>query len=139
MTPLEGLQQALAGEHAATYVYGLLGAQASASRQPGLFSRLDRAYQAHRAQRDELTELVTAQGATPVAAEPVYDPPGPVSGAKAIGATALVVERRLTRLYADLVAATAAEERRWAIAALEASALRELDFGGAPADLPGLT
>ena len=74
MTPAEALQKALRGEHAALYLYGVLGAQASQSRQPELFARLEEGYDAHRAARDELTELVSAKGLDPAPAE-VSAPP----------------------------------------------------------------
>ena len=138
MTPLEALQKALAGEHAAMYVFGVLGAQASGSRQPALFRELDSTYAIHRAARDELTVLVSAKGADPVAAEVSYDPPGRFGNASQIRGTALVVEQRLTQVYAELVANTSGKDRSWAIGALDSSALRELDFGGVPTDFPGL-
>ncbi len=77
MTPVEALQKALAAEHAAVHLYGLLGAQSSKSRQPALFARLERTYAAHRASRDRLTVMVSAKGADPVAAEVDYEVPGP--------------------------------------------------------------
>ncbi len=138
MTPVEALQKALAGEHAAMHVFGVLGAQASNSRQPALFRLLDQSYATHRAARDELTVLVSAKGADPVAAEAFYDPPGAFGTAAQIRGTARTVEQRLTRVYAELVANTAGKDRQWAIGALGASALRELDFGGTPTDFPGL-
>ena len=55
MTPVEALQKALAAEHAAVHLYGLLGAQSSKSRQPVLFARLSQAYEAHRGSRDPAT------------------------------------------------------------------------------------
>lgn len=138
MTPVEALQKALAGEHAAMYVFGVLGAQASGSRQPSLFRLLDETYAIHRAARDELTVLISAKGADPVAAEVSYEPPGRFGNAVQIRATARTVEQRLTKVYAELVANTSGEDRRWAIGALDTSSLRELDFGGVPTDFPGL-
>ena len=138
MTPVQALQKALAGEHAAVNLYGLLGAQASKSRQPVLFKRLEQAYEAHRASRARLTELGAAKGADPVAAGTDYAAPGPTSNATEIEAVARTIEKRLTRTYAELVANTAKDDRRWAIAALDASALREVALGVAPATFPGL-
>ena len=42
MTPVQALQKALAAEHAAVHLYGLLGAQSSKSRQPSLFAQARR-------------------------------------------------------------------------------------------------
>ncbi len=138
MTPVQALQKALAAEHAAVHLYGLLGAQSSKSRQPTLFARLERAYGEHRASRDGLTVLVTATGADPVAAKADYDVPGPTSTASQIEAVARTLERRITRSYGELVSNTAGSDRRWAITALDASALREMAFGVAPTSFPGL-
>lgn len=138
MTPAEALQKALRGEHAALFLYGLLGAQASESRQPGLFGRLEAGFDAHRAARDELTELVSAKGLDPVAAEVSYELPGPVDTATQIEAIARTIETRLTATYGELVASTSGADRRWAIRALDASAVRELELGAPARHFPGL-
>ena len=138
MTPVQALQKALAAEHAAVHLYGLLGGQSSKSRQPTLFAQLETAYEQHRASRDRLTVLVTKNGADPVAAKVDYAVPGPSSTPTQIKAVARTLERRVTRTYGELVANTAGGERRWAITALDASALRELSFGAEPSDFPGL-
>lgn len=138
MTPVQALQKTLAAEHAAVHLYGLLGAQASASRQPTLFARLDAAYGDHRDARDQLTEMVSAKGATPVAAKVDYEVPGDTSTPARIVAVARVVEGRVTQTYGELVANTAGRDRRWAIGALDAGALREVSFGAPPRDFPGL-
>lgn len=139
MSPVEALQKALAGEHAAVHLYGLLGAQSSKSRQPVLFARLNRAYSEHRAARDRLTVLVTAKGRDPVAAEVDYEVPGPTSTPAQIESVALVIERRVTRTYGETVAHTSGGDRGFAITALDESALREVAFGGAPTSFPGLS
>lgn len=138
MTPVEALQKALAAEHAAVHLYGLLGAQSSKSQQPVLFARLTQTYSAHRQARDRLTVLVSAQGADPVAAQVDYEVPGPTSTAPQIEAVARTIERRMTRTYGELIANTAGSDRRWAITALDASALREVGFGVEPSHFPGL-
>lgn len=138
MTPLGALQKALRAEHAAVHLYGLIGAQSSKSRQPTLFDRLTRAYEEHRDARDRLTELVSAKGADPVAAEIDYEVPGPTATPRQIEAVARTIERRVTKTYGELIENTAGRDRRWAITALDASALRELGFGIAPSDFPGL-
>ena len=139
MTPVQALQKALAAEHASVHLYGLLGAQSSKSRQPTLFRKLDHTYEAHRASRDQLTVLVSAKGADPVAAKVDYEVPGPTSTPAQIEAAARTIERRVTRTYGELVASTAGRDRRWAITALDASALREVAFGTEPTDFPGLS
>jgi hypothetical protein len=69
MTPLEAQQATLAGEHAAVYLFGVFGAQASQSRQPVLYARLLDAFRVHRRRRDQLTATIAASGADPVASE----------------------------------------------------------------------
>ena len=138
LTPVRALQKALAGEHAAVYLYGRLGAQSSQARQPTLFAQLSSAYAAHRAARDQLTVLVAAKGADPVASLVTYDVPGSTATPGQIIDVALTVERRMTSTYGELVSHTSGPDRRWAIRGLDASALRELTFGGRPADFPGL-
>jgi hypothetical protein len=138
MTPVEALQKALAAEHAAVHLYGVLGGQSSKSRQPTLFHQLDQAYDEHRALRDRLTELVNAKGKDPVPAEVDYAVPGPTSTPAQIQAVARTIERRVTRTYGELVENTAGADRTWAITALDAGALRELRFGTPPSDFPGL-
>ena len=139
MTPVQALQKALAAEHAAVHLYGLLGAQSSKSQQPTLFRTLDETYEAHRAARDQLTVLVNAKGRDPVAAKVDYVVPGPTSTPAQIEAVARTIERRVTRTYGELVANTAGSDRRWAIGALDASALREVAFGVEPSNFPGLS
>lgn len=139
MTPLEALQKALAAEHACVYLYGVLGARASASANPVLFGRLEEAYDEHRAARDELVALLARRDAEPVASETDYAAPGPLSTPAEIEAVARTLERRVALTYGETVAHTAGEDRQAAIAALDAAAVRGLGFGEPPADFPGLT
>jgi hypothetical protein len=139
MTPIESLQKTLAAEHAAVHLYGVLGGQSSKSQQPTLFRQLDHAYDEHRASRDKLTELINAKGRDPVAAKVDYAVPGPTSTPSQIEAVARTIERRVTQTYGELVENTAGADRRWAIAALDAGAVRELGFGVAPSAFPGLS
>jgi hypothetical protein len=138
VTPVQALQKALAAEHAAVFLYGLLGAQSSQSRQPTLFAQLTDAYADHRAARDELTVLIDAKGTDPVASRTDYEVPGPTDSPAQIQAVARTIERRVTSTYGELVGNTAERDRAWAIAALDAGALREMTFGAAPSDFPGL-
>jgi uncharacterized protein DUF4439 len=138
VTPVEALQKTLAAEHAAVHLYGVLGGQASKSQNPALFRQLDEAYDEHRASRDRLTVLINAKGKAPVAALVDYAVPGPTGTPSQIEAVARTIERRVTATYGELVENTAGADRAWAITALDASALRELGFGVAPSDFPGL-
>ena len=136
MTPLDAQQATLAGEHAAVYLYEVLGAQASESRQPALYARLLDGFHVHRRRRDQLTVTIAAARATPVAAEVSYDLPATDTAAE-LNDAALQVERRLARTYGQLVESTAGAERRWALVALDDSAVRQLEFRGTPEMFPG--
>ena len=120
MTPVQALQKALAAEHAAVHLYGVLGGQSSKSRQPILFRQLDQAYDEHRLSRDRLTVLINAKGADPVAALVDYKVPGPTSTPTQIEAVARTIERRVTQTYGELVENTSGADRHWAISALDA-------------------
>jgi hypothetical protein len=137
VTPLSALQATLAGEHAAVYLFGVFGAQASQSRQPVLYQRLLDAFHVHRRRRDQLSVTITAAGAEPVAAEVSYDLPAAMATASELNDAALQVERRIARTYGQLVESTAGAERRWALVALDDSAVRQLEFRGTPEMFPG--
>ena len=135
---LDALQRTLAAEHAAVFVLGALGGRASALTSEPLRSALTTAYDVHVQRRDRLRPMVQAAGGTPVAAEPAYRLPRPLTTAAQIEAEALRVERACVTTYAALVAATAGAARRWAVDALIATAVSESAFGGRPEALPGL-
>ena len=137
MTPLEAQQATLAGEHAAVYLLSAYGAQASESRQPALYAALVTAFKVHRRRRDQLSATIVSAGADPVAAEPTYDLPVALRTAVELNDAALQVERRIARTYGQLVESTAGAERRWALVALDDSAVRQLEFRGTPEMFPG--
>jgi len=137
VSTLDALQTTLAAEHAAVYVYGVLGGQTSRASEPGLYAAVSAAYGEHRARRDLLTRSVADLGGTPVAAEASYALPAALGTAAAVSRAALAVEVSCASTYAFLVASTVGPRRRWAASALRDAAVRELGFGGAPAPLPG--
>jgi len=137
MTEIEALQAVLAAEHAAVYVYGVLGGQASQSAQPALFSSVSDAYATHRSRRDLLTGEITDLGAHPVAAAAAYDVPDALGGPAAIARTARRLEDGCAAAYAALVESTTAHRRRWAVGALGDAAVRVLAFRGTPETFPG--
>jgi hypothetical protein len=122
MTPVKALQAALAAEHAAVYVTGFLGAQASQSHQPKIYADLLAAYQVHRRNRDQLTVLISDRGVEPVAASVAYQLP---------------LAARIAKTFGQLVENTSGAERRWALVALDGAAVRQLEFGGTPEMFPG--
>jgi ferritin-like protein len=137
MTTTDALQDALAAEHAAVYVFGVLGAQTSEFEQRTLFDSLLTAYQQHRSARDELVARIRKLGVQPVAAAPAYELPNGVSTPAQVVRAALVTERRATQTYGTLVAQTVGDDRAWAIDALDESAVRQLRFRGRPENFPG--
>ena len=137
MTELDALQTTLEGEHAAVYVLGLLGSRTSQSREAELYAAVRAAYEAHRAQRDELIGTIAGLGATPAVAAPAYPPPAGLVTTDERYAAALELERGCARTYAALVAATTGAHRARAITFLNDAAARELSFRGIPETFPG--
>ena len=137
-TTLEALQLTLAGEHAAIWVYGLVGGQSARLGDAGLQGRIEQGYDAHVGRRDRLAGMVRDLGVEPVPSEVAYEVDGPTGTATQLSAVARRVEHRMTAVYADLVAAAAGAQRAWAIAALSDAAVREVGFGGRPSTYPGM-
>ena len=138
MTPLEALQAALAGEHAALYVYGVLGGRISVSEAPTTAAAVRSAYDVHRARRDQLHTMVRELDAEPVAPAVAYDLSGPATTTAEIVVEARGIEERAAAVYAQAVGSTEGAQRRWAIDALTDAAVRTLGFGGVPEAFPGL-
>jgi hypothetical protein len=137
VTEVDTLNDVLANEHAALYVYGVLGARTSESGTPDLHAALRAAYDVHRARRDELTGLVAADGTTPAPAATAYEVPDGLETADGVTSAALALERACAAVYATAVAGTTAERREWAVTALNDAAVRELGFRGTPEMFPG--
>ena len=138
MTPLEAVQAALAGEHAAIYVYGVLGGRVSATGAPDVAAAVTAAYTTHRARRDLLLPMIRKLGGDPVAPAVAYDLSGPVDSTRQILRAARGIEARCAEVYAQAVGSTSGVPRQWAIDALTDSAVRVLGFGGRPDAFPGL-
>ncbi len=137
MTELEALQTTLEAEHAAVYVYAVLGARTSQSGAPVLYDALRDAYQAHRVRRDGLIVEIVQLGGTPVPAETAYEIPGGLDTVDGVGRAARQLERACAATYASMVANTAGPTRARAVEALRNAAVRELAFRGTPEIFPG--
>lgn len=136
MSLLEALQAALAGEHAAIYGYGIVGAQVVSAAD----LRAARAgYDVHRARRAALVSLVSSNGGQPVAADPAYDVGGPVTTPAQARALAGRIEAAAAGPYADLVAAADGALRMTAAGWLRDAAVREAAWTGTAEAFPGLT
>jgi hypothetical protein len=138
MTPMQALQDTLAAEHAAVYVYALLGGRLSASEHPESADLLRDAYEAHLARRDLLRGVIAGLGGTPEPAAPAYRVDAEDRSPAHLLGTARTTEERCAAVYAQLVASSTGPRRRWAIQALSDSAVRLLELGAPAAAYPGL-
>lgn len=139
ITSADPLQPCLAAEHAAVFGYALLGGVLSAgvSETPVTEAAVS-SYDVHRSQRDSLTDLITAVGATPAAAEAAYDVPFPVAGVPTARRLARYLETRCATVYARATAATTEATRVMTSGILLDCAVRSARWGAEPTAFPGL-
>ena len=128
------LQAALAAEHAAVYGYGVAGAHLSGPRQQEAHA----AWNAHRARRDQLAAMLSAQGAVPVAAAAAYKLPFPVTSASRAVTLAATLEDGVTRAFIVLVALPDAGLRTFGALAMQDSAVRAAQWRDTTVAFPGL-
>jgi hypothetical protein len=137
-TPVEALQATLAAEHAAVAVYAVLGGRVSVTDAPDAATLLRTGYDVHRARRDLLRARLAEQGEEPVPAAPAYDVDAHTRDPRRLLQVAASTEARCAEVYAQQVAGTSGEQRRWAVDALRDAAVRLLTLGGRPTAWPGL-
>ncbi|HCB04496.1 MAG TPA: DUF4439 domain-containing protein [Nocardioides bacterium] len=137
VTELDALRTTLEAEHAAVYVYGLIGSRTSQAGEPDLYTAVRAAYEAHRDQRDALIGEIAAQGGDPVAAAPAYTAPVGLDTSEGRFAAALALEQACAATYAALVGASTGAQRAAAVMLLNQAAVRELSFRGTPEIFPG--
>lgn len=119
---VDGLQAALRAEHGAIWGYGVVGAAIDAPSRPAVRD-VDAA---HRARRDELSELIRLRGAEPEPTEVGYELPFPVADPAAALRLAAVLEVGVARGYAFAVSqADSQRAKAFALAALTDAALRQ--------------
>ena len=128
------LQAALAAENAAIYGCGIAGAHMSG----GQLDAMTRAWDAHRARRDQLTAMLRDRNAVPVAALPAYRLPLQVNSAHDAVSLALLLEDRVTTVYLGLVALPDAQLREFGALAMQDSAVRAAAWRGRAVAFPGL-
>ncbi len=136
MTRTEALEVVLAGEHAAVYAFGVVGALL---RNTSDEAAARAAFALHVARRDEVTAELVAAGTTPVGSAPAYDLGGPIRTPRAARALAARVDLGLCAPYADLVGASAPAERPTAADWCSGSATSSVAWGGDPVAFPGLS
>lgn len=137
MTTLDALQDTLAEEHAALYVYGVLGARTSQGSTPGLYDVLTAAYRRHRSRRDQLRLMVEEAGGEPVAAAAAYELEPRLLRADQLEAAALDLEASAVGTMLALVARSFGAVRSWALSEATWSAAWQLELGGGPQTWPG--
>jgi hypothetical protein len=127
VSALAALQAALAAEDAAIFGYGVAGAHLSGTRKTG-----------HNEARDTLTAMISALGATPVAAQAYYRLPSQVHSAASAMALAAYLEDGVTRAYLGLVAVSDQRLRTFGALAMQSSARRAAFWRGSTQAFPGL-
>jgi hypothetical protein len=135
--PLEALQATLAAEHAAVHVYGVVGGRLASVDNPALADRFRAAYETHRARRDWLRSRLADRGAVPTPAALGYSVPARGRDPVELAGIARGAEERCSAVYAQLVASTTGEDRRWAVDALTGTAVVVLSLGAEPTAFPG--
>jgi hypothetical protein len=130
------LQSALAAEEAASYGYGVVGAQLPQGSAGQAAATTD--WVAHMRARDRLSALITARGATPVPAAVAYRLPLPVRTPAAARALAATLEDRVAQAYLALVALPDRSLRSFCAKQVRAAALRAQAWRGSVQAFPGL-
>lgn len=140
MNAIDSLQTTLAAEHAAIYLYGVLGGQTSQDGQPALFAEFREGYLRHQAQRAALVQSLEALGATPVVGSAVYALPAALDADPTeadIRAVGIDLEDACATTYSALVANVAGPQRRAALRALTEAAVAIVRLGGSAQAFPG--
>ena len=131
---LQALQAALAAEDAAIFGYGVAGAHLSGSRK----SAAEQHWTEHSEARDTLTAMISALGATPVAAQAFYQLPFEVNDAASAARLAAYLEEGVTRAYLGLVAVSDRRLRMFGALAMQGPAERAAFWRGNTQAFPGL-
>lgn len=136
--PVGALQGALAAEHAAVWVYALVGAFVP----DALSTRLNEAATAHQARRDATERILIAAGTAPVPPEPGYLTPQPVTDAASALRLAIIAETDAAAAWRSVVERSPADAdlRGTALEALTEAAVRATRWrataGAAPLTVP---
>ncbi|MFA7266495.1 MAG: DUF4439 domain-containing protein [Candidatus Nanopelagicales bacterium] len=129
---IENLTQALNGEYAATYAYGVIGARTSGADQ----ARARRALESHRQLRDELRiDLAALQAPVPPPA-PAYET-GQIDSPAQAKTLAIGVEQRLVRNWAAVATTSADASRERAVRNAQECGTRAISWGAASQAFPG--
>jgi hypothetical protein len=134
MTLVQALQASLAIEEQVVYGYGVLGARLGGAAKAFAADCVRQ----HMIRRDEIGALVSAAGATPVAAAPAYQLPFRVTDTASARRLAVRLEQAGAGATWDLIASSVAGStaRTEAVGWLTDAAIR-LEHWGAELALPG--
>lgn len=129
------LLAAAAAENAAVYGYSVAGAKLATTQDK---SAALAAYDAHRAQVQNVTQWLADVGATPAPAAPVYLLPSPIVDNPTARALLAAIEESIAAAYADVVAVATVQLQREAALQLQAAAIREAQWRTTSVPFPGL-
>lgn len=129
---VSGLQDCLALEHEALWVYAYLGSRITAADEAA-----HRAFGNHRESRDVLITMLRASASAQPAPRADYDVTK-VNTRRQASAIATSIEAKSAAAYLSLVGVSEGEDRKFAITALRKAALEILLWGGKPSAFPGL-
>jgi len=130
---VSALRAALSGEYAATYAYGLIGAQLTGAEQQRALAALD----SHRQHRDTIRRELAAASVPVPAPAAVYDTGVRIDSAPTAINLAIEVERRLVPQWADVASAKTGSGRISAVKTGQECAVRAVVWGGQPQAFPG--
>jgi hypothetical protein len=125
----DALADALRGEHAAIYAYGVLGPHLTGAVQ----ALAEENELAHRNLRDSMIETLPS----PPPAAAFYSLPFPVTDAKSAISLAVTVESRCALLWRAVVVAAPPGDREEPLATLTAAAVRAAALRRAGGAIPG--
>lgn len=135
-TDVDALRSTISQAHA--IVFGHQVAIAEFGFDSAERERADAALTAHRRTRDAMTAWLTERNVVPPASESTYDLPIAVTSPATAGELIMAMESAYLPFLGGVLAAVAtAEEKRTALAALEASAEASLRWGGPLIRWPG--
>ncbi len=132
MTSTEAMQDWLALEHEAVWLYPIIGARFDAMTE-----RARTSYGQHRDVRDRLLFRLDRMDIEPVPTALTYDV-GRLSTKARAAAAARRVERDIAAACLTLAGESVGELRAYATAGLRRAALAELSWAGRPKPFPGL-
>ena len=129
------LQAALAAEQAASYGYGVVGAQLTGAA----FKAASSDCVIHERARDVLERMITQLGAKPQPAAAAYRLPITVQNASQAARLAVDLETEVLTAYVNVVAVADPALRALAATSMQDAAVRAARWGGRSMAFPGLT